>query len=124
MPDESHVRALVSEPDSHPAVAHTVPAFARVRHDPMPSQVPSPAHDDGYPVPTTQASFGSVSALIGPHTPSAPLPFLAAEQAMHPSVHASSQQTPSTQLPLAHSFFRVQAAPSSFLGAQLFVALQ
>jgi hypothetical protein len=43
-----------------------------------------------------------VPSATKPHAPSAPLPFDAAEQAMHEAVHAVSQQTPSAAKPLAH----------------------
>jgi hypothetical protein len=45
------------------------------------------------------------------HTPFVPPPFLAAVHARHVPVHASLQQTPSTQKPLAHTLLPVHAAP-------------
>jgi hypothetical protein len=47
-------------------------------------------------------SLGSVSAATFAHTPSAPLPFLAAAHASHAPLHALSQQTPSAQKPELH----------------------
>ena len=49
--------------------------------------------------------------LIGPHSPSAPVPFLTLLHAMQVEPHAVSQQKLSTQLPLEHWFPSVQAEP-------------
>lgn len=96
-PPPSHVRALTSEAPSQPGAAHCTPLLANARQPPAPSHMPSAPHEPGYPEPTAQAFFGSMSALIGPQTPSVPWPFLAAEQASQPPLHGLSQQTPSTQ---------------------------
>jgi hypothetical protein len=49
----------------------------------------------------------------------------ALEQAMHLSVHALSQHTPSAQKPDEHSFVALQVSPLIFWAAQrLVVALQ
>lgn len=48
---------------------------------------------------------------MGPHAPSAPAPFLAAEQPWQSPVQAVLQHTESTQLPLAHSVPFVHAPP-------------
>ena len=86
-----------------------VDAFANCRHAPLPSHMPSRSHDaTGSAV---HSSSGSVSATEFPQIPSAPAPFLAAEQALHGPVHAFSQHTLSTQLPDVHSVALVQDAP-------------
>jgi hypothetical protein len=57
-------------------------------------------------------------AFAGPHVPSSvPDCLPAAEQATHVSLHAPSQQTPSTQKPLAHSAqpAPLQSAPAAVL---------
>ena len=67
-----------------------------------------------------QSSSGSEPATTGPHVPSAPCPFFAAEQATHVPVHAESQHTPSTQKPDAHWAPAVQAiAPPELLELEL-----
>jgi hypothetical protein len=43
-----------------------------------------------------------VPVVMAPQVPSLPAPFLAALHAWHVSVHAVSQQTPSTQFPEVH----------------------
>jgi hypothetical protein len=54
---------------------------------------------------------GSLPSAIGPQVPSAPDPFLVAVQARQSSVHALSQQTPSTQWALAQSTSALQGSP-------------
>jgi hypothetical protein len=54
---------------------------------------------------------GSVPAMTGPHAPSAPAPFRAAEQAWQRPVQAVLQQTSSTQKPVAQSLPSVQGPP-------------
>jgi hypothetical protein len=61
---------------------------------------------------------GSAPALIAPQVPSAPCPFLTAEQARQVPVQALLQQTPSTQLPLAHWLPAPHAPPFPFLVTQ------
>jgi hypothetical protein len=58
-----------------------------------------------------------------PQTPSLPAPFFAAVQARQMPGHAVSQQTPSTQKPLAHSAPSVltQAEPALFFVEQVLV---
>jgi hypothetical protein len=76
-----------------------VPAIQR-RHAPAPSHVPS---NPQLSVDSCMHSLpGSVPAVTGRHRPSA-APVSAPAHALQPPVHAVSQQTPSTQLPLAHS---------------------
>ena len=77
-------------------------------HDPAPLHTVMPGHSL------------SGSAFIGmrPHTPSLP-PFLTALQAWQVPPQAVSQHTPSTQLPLAHSFGVAQLTPLLFAGTQL-----
>src|SRR5262245_16316387 len=50
-----------------------------------------------------QSSFGSVSPLTLPQTPSEPLAFLAARQVLQVPLQALLQHTPSTQKPLEQS---------------------
>jgi len=54
---------------------------------------------------------GSESAATFSQAPSRPEPFLAALHAWQVPLQAVSQQTPSTQLPLAHCELEVQVAP-------------
>src|SRR5262245_19830400 len=61
---------------------------------------------------------GSVPILIGPHAPSMPAPFLIAVHASQVPVHARSQQTPSTQMLLVHSWLDPHMAPSAFFARQ------
>ena len=51
-------------------------------------------------------------------------PVLAFEQAWQPPPHASTQQTPSVQKPLAHSSAATQVAPFAFCPTQVPVAEQ
>jgi hypothetical protein len=98
----------------HVGAAHCEPA-GHVVHAPAPLQVaPSSPHvatscDEHVP-------FGSgAPAFTGPHTPSAPCPFLAALQAMQAPAQAVLQQTPSAQVsPPAQS----DVAPHFFPWAQ------
>ena len=52
------------------------------------------------------------SPIAGAHTPTLPVTL----QASHCPAHGASQQTPSTQLPVAHWFAPPQAVPSESLG--------
>lgn len=61
-------------------------------------QAPAPSQD-----PPEHSLSGLPYRTMGLHVPSAPCPFFAAVHAIHVPVHALSQQTPSTQNPLAHS---------------------
>lgn len=58
-----------------------------------------------------QSLSGSPPAEMGPHVPSAPAPFLPAEQAWQSPVQLELQQTPSTQKPEEHSAPEAQTAP-------------
>ena len=58
-----------------------------------------------------QSLSGSEPGLTGPQAPSSPAPLRAAVQARHGPVQAESQHTPSTQKPLTHWLFWVQATP-------------
>jgi len=64
-----------------------------------------------------QASCGSEPAGTGQHVPSFP----GTLQALQPlqSADVVPQQTPSTQLPLAHSFAPPQLTPGAFFARQL-----
>ena len=93
------------------AVPQLVPS-ATLRQAPLPSQVPS--NPQGGLV-AVQAPWGSVLPLgtgwqepVPPRLQTAHMPQLAVEQ-----------QTPSTQLPLPHSWFDRQATPSDLTGRQL-----
>jgi len=56
-------------------------------------QVPAPPHE-----PLVHSLSGSLSAAMGPHSPSFPWPFFVAVHAWHEPVQAESQHTPSAQL--------------------------
>jgi hypothetical protein len=73
-------------------------------HAPAPLQAP-----EGHSL------WGSVFARIGPQVPFAPCPFNAAEQALHVTLHAELQQTPSTQNVLSQSLLIVQGLPLAAL---------
>jgi hypothetical protein len=90
-------------------VAHAVPAHANGAHAvavvvvqlPVPSQLSL-----GFALPAAQLAAahslsGSVPPVIGAQVPLTP-PVLLARHAWQAPVHAVSQHTPSTQLPLAH----------------------
>jgi len=81
-----------------------------VSHPPAPLQVV-------WQLAVVQASCGSDPAATGQHVPSFP----GTLQALQPLQLAAvaPQQTPSTQLPLAHSFAPPQLTPDAFLGTQL-----
>jgi hypothetical protein len=66
----------------------------------LPSQLPSFWQLLG--ASAEQSLSGSLSTATLPHTPSAPEPFLAAEQAWQAPEQGWSQHTPSTQLPVLH----------------------
>jgi hypothetical protein len=83
------------------------------RQAPAPSQVPSSPQVEGCSC--MHSSSGSVPPTIARQRPSAAVVLLAA-QAKQPPVHADSQQTLSTQLPLPHSPAAAQAAPCAFSG--------
>src|SRR5262245_33712460 len=83
-----------SEASLHEAAPQGVPC-AGSWQEPRPSQKPvAPQEVAGSAV---QSSSGSAPAWMGPHAPSGPAPFFAAEQAMHAPAQGVSQQTPSTQ---------------------------
>src|SRR5262249_30765777 len=60
---------------------------------PAPLQFAEPVH----------SLSGSVLSAMGPHVPSLPLPFFAAEHAWQILVQGPLQHTPSTQLPVTQS---------------------
>ena len=84
-------------------------------------QEPAPSHAPGAPhTPLPDAAHsasGSVPAAIGPQTPSAPPPFLAALADWHSPVHAVFEQTPSTQKFDWHWFGVEHALPCGSNGA-------
>jgi len=65
-----------------------------------------------------QSPSGSVPPVTGRHRPSG-WPVFAFEQALQPPAHVDSQQTPSTQLPVAHSPAAPHGAPPGLSGAQV-----
>src|SRR5262245_33333864 len=96
------------EPVQLPA-AQTVP-WAYLRQAPAPSHMPSLPQ---LVAPSSAQSLaGSVPAGTGEQVPNLP----AMLQAWQAPVQAVSQQTPSTQMPLAHSPGAVQSAPIDFFG--------
>jgi hypothetical protein len=64
-----------------------------------------------------QSPWGSVRSDASMQTPSIP-PVLAEEHAVHLSVQALPQQTPSTQNPVAHSSPPAHAPPADFFATQ------
>jgi hypothetical protein len=76
------------------AVAHAWPSSS--------AQASAPLH-----APLTHSFAGSAPCAIGEHVPTEP----ATLHASHVPPQATLQQTPSTQLPLAHSPLMVHAAP-------------
>ena len=85
-------------------------------HEPLPLQEPVVPHVDAAWVPHSLSGSPELGAVgrIGAHTPFLPdVPFLASEHAMHPPLHAVSQQKPSTQYPDGHCAFKVQAEPGA-----------
>ena len=85
------------------------------------AQAPAPSHCPSRPQVDAdswvQSPSGSVPPVTGRQRPSG-WPVLAFEHAVHPAVHVDSQQTPSTQLALAHSPAAAQVAPPAFNGTQ------
>jgi hypothetical protein len=81
------------------------------------AQAPAPSQEPVVPQVeadvAAHSSSGSLPAAIGPQVPSAPPPFLAAEQAWQSPVQAALQHTPSAQKPEAHSLPAPHAAPSA-----------
>ncbi len=61
---------------------------------------------------------GSELSRMLPQVPSAPPPFFAALQAVHDAEQAESQQKPSAQKPVAHSFVAEHTAPCAFFAVQ------
>jgi hypothetical protein len=100
-------------------VAHTVPLHLYAPHDDalIEPHVPMGLQPMGE---VTVEYIAPSMHVPGPHdvptgrlpqTPSAPAPFFAAVHAEHTPVHAVSQQTPSTQKPLAHVLGDAHVAP-------------
>jgi hypothetical protein len=98
----------LSEPPTHPPEPSQ--ASVPVQNNPSShgapdratSQAPAPLHAPE-PQPGSasgHSSSGSDACSMKPHTPSDPVPFLAALHASHDPEQVVSQQTPSTQLPL------------------------
>jgi hypothetical protein len=83
-----------------------------LRQPPLPSQVPSCPHVDGSSA--THSERGSVPGSAFLHVPR----LLVAAQVWQLPLHAVSQQTPSTQKPLAQSPVTTQAVPLVSCGAQ------
>ncbi len=109
-PAPSHVRAGVNVDTVHDWPTQVVPASQR-RQAPAPSHVPS---NPQLSVDSCMHSLpGSVPAVTGRHWPSA-APVIAAAHALQLPVHAVSQHTPSTQLPLAHSEPAAHTVPLVF----------
>jgi hypothetical protein len=112
VPAPSHVAAGVKTFCAQRSAWHVVPALY-LRHAPAPSQVPS-APQDAAPW-SLQTERGSAA----PAGTAAQWPIdEASAQLLQAPVHASAQQTPSTQKPLAHSVAAAQVWPRG-LGPQL-----
>jgi hypothetical protein len=103
-------RLTVSSPSSH-TEPHSVDSRGYAQLAPswpsqLPAQIPLPAH-------ASRSLRGSPST--GLHSPSLP----GSPHASHWPSHSSSQQTPSTQKPKAHSLPSSHGSPGSLRGAQL-----
>jgi hypothetical protein len=89
-------------------------------------QAPAPLHAPSCPQlvapSSSQVASGSMPSRTTPHWPSAPETLFAARHVMQVPVQAVLQHTPSTQLPLLHSFSPAQATPFVFLGEHTPVA--
>ena len=111
-PAPSHQSGFVCTPFVHEsAFPHDVPA-GYFWHAPAPSHMPLELpHVPGSS--TSQSSCGSIPCVAGPHTPSSPSSWSAAEQAIHVPVHAVSQQNPSTHEPLVQSEGTLHTVPST-----------
>src|SRR4051812_27306146 len=109
MPEPVHSlwMALVSTHDA----PQGVPA-AQYWQDPLPSHTPVKPHDMAGEAGQSATLRGIAPVGMGSQKPSSPWFLRAAEHAWQGSVHALSQQTPSTQKPLGHSMAVVQLAPS------------
>jgi hypothetical protein len=98
-------------PSQAPAL-HTVPA-ACLRHAPAPSQVPSRPHDATSVFGQSVAARGAAPDATSVHVPGEP----GALHVLQVSPHATLQQTPSAQKPLAQSPAQPQAWPFGFRAA-------
>ena len=81
-----------------------------LRQPPAPSHLPSKPQVDAGIVAQVVESRGVAPAVRLTHVPSE----LGAAQVLQPPAHASAQQTPSTQKPLAHSALQLHAIPIAF----------
>ncbi len=101
-----------------PAAVNVVPEHDAVPQgvmEPYSSQLPAPSQNPSVPQVDGGAAAhslsGSIPARMGPQSPSAPLPFFAAEHARQRPVQALEQHTPSTQEPLPQSAPVMQGLP-------------
>jgi hypothetical protein len=112
-PPHAPASVRVVEPAGHEGAEHVVPS-ACFWHAPAPSHLPFVPHVEAACVAHTP--FGSVTpAATGAHVPALP----ATLHARHDPQVAVPQQTPSTQWPVPHWLFAVQAVPCASLGRQL-----
>jgi len=118
-PAPSQVLAGVNVDTVHDAPTQVVTAVHR-RHAPAPSHMPS--RPQLKVVSCVHSLPGSVPAVTGRHRPLA-APVIAPAHALQLPLHAVSQHTPSTQLPLAHSEPAPQTVPL-VLGATHTVPIQ
>jgi hypothetical protein len=85
-------------------------------------QAPAPSHWPSSPQVETSSAVhspsGSVPAVTARQRPLA-APVLAFAQALQAPLHADSQQTPSTQLPVVHSTELAHAAPCALSGVHV-----
>ena len=93
---------------THWLAPHDVPA-AYSWHAPPPLHMPSRLQDAAPS--SAQSECGSVPVFAGPHSPSMPPCFRAAEQATQGFVQEVSQQSPSVQWPELHCRSLVQEVP-------------
>jgi hypothetical protein len=114
VPAPSHVRVAVSTPAEHEAAAHMVPD-GHSWHTP-PAHLPSlPQVDAAFAAHRPRGSI--VPSITVAQVPFAP-PVSAPEQLWQAPPHAVLQQKPSTQKPLVHWSFAVQAEASGCSATQ------
>ena len=112
LPMPSQTSVPVTAAPWHVPGLQVVPA-GYCRQLPCPSQVPSSPQVATFDLGHVAADDGGLPAGTNVQIPGAP----GTLQALHVSVHAVSQQTPSTQKPLWQSPPQPQACPSAFFGA-------
>jgi hypothetical protein len=116
LPVPSHARSGCATPAEQAVPEQTVPSGQRAQAF-APSHIPLVPHEVAGSA--AHSSPGSVFAATGPHSPSKPAPRSAPVHASHMPLQARSQQTPSAQKVLAHSWAAPQRAPAAFTGVHV-----